>query len=466
MPVSSVSSAETILPESLQKQLQCYMFAQKPAAYAYVRSFGCQLNVSDGERIRGMLEQMGYTLTDAPQNADLILFNTCAVRGSAEDRLYGILGNIKQYKQKKPALTIVLCGCMASEAHTAEFVRTHYPYVDIVFGTASLSRFPRLLLAHFEGQKFACDTGEYDDLYEGLLPAREHPFRAAVPVMFGCNNFCTYCIVPYVRGRERSRKPEQILGEVRGLIQNGYKEIMLLGQNVNSYGKDLDESTSFSWLLRQIDQIPGEFVIRFLSSHPKDATPELLDTILNARKIGRHLHLPVQSGSDTVLHRMNRRYTIDAYLKIVDYLRSRDPDFSLTTDLIVGFPNETEEEFIKTLDIVRRVQYDNLYTFIYSKRQGTKAAEIKDNISDDEKRTRMERLLTLQREVATRHYQRFLGHTLRVLVEGKSKRDGWLIGKDKAYIIVEFPGDASLVGTFVDIRVTKTHNWAVEGERI
>ncbi|MCC8110932.1 MAG: tRNA (N6-isopentenyl adenosine(37)-C2)-methylthiotransferase MiaB [Ruminococcus sp.] len=455
---------QMVLPESLQTQLQSYLFAQGTTPCAYVHSFGCQLNVSDGERIRGVLQQIGYTLTNHYENADLILFNTCAVRGSAEDRLYGVLGNVKRYKRENPNLILVLCGCMASETHTAEFVRTHYPYVDILFGTASLSRFPKLLLEHFQGEKFAFDIGEYDDMYEGLSPSREHPFQASVPVMFGCNNFCTYCIVPYVRGRERSRKPDQIIREVRELIQHGYKEIMLLGQNVNSYGNDLDTSVTFAWLLQQIDEIPGDFVIRFLSSHPKDATPDLLDTILNEKKIGKHLHLPVQSGSDDVLRRMNRQYTTKKYLEIVDYLRSRNSDFSLTTDLIVGFPNETEIDFAGTLDLVRRVKYDNIYTFIYSKRRGTKAAEMEDKISSKEKHDRMEQLLLLQREVATEHYRRFLGRTLRVLVEGKSKRDGWLIGKDLAFIIVEFSGEESLIGTFVDVKVTKIHNWAVEGE--
>lgn len=455
----------------LQQRLQAYLFAGRSVVRAHVHSFGCQQNVSDGERIRGVLEQIGFTLTDQYEDADLIVLNTCAVRGSAEDRLYGILGNIKHYKTRNPDLIIVLCGCMASEEHTAEYVRTHYPYVDIVFGTSALDKLPALLLEHFEGKKFACDTSEYEadefrTMYESLHPSREGRFQARVPVMFGCNNFCTYCIVPYVRGRERSREPEQIIEEVRGLVQSGYKEIMLLGQNVNSYGRDLQRPVSFAWLLQQIDEIPGDFVIRFLSSHPKDATRELLDTILQGKKIGRHLHLPVQSGSDVILRAMNRRYTADQYLEIVDYLRSRDPDFSLTSDLIVGFPNESPEDFEKTLALVERVQYDNLYTFIYSKRRGTKAAEIEDHVSDAEKRVRMERLLQLQRNVATKHYQRFQGRTMRVLVERESKRSGYLIGKDPAFIIAEFPGSPSLIGKFVRVRVTKTHNWAVEAQRI
>lgn len=447
----------------LYQQIHNRLSTKQKTMYAHVHSFGCQLNVSDGERIRGMLTTMGYTLTDSVEDADLILFNTCAVRESAEDRVYGILGNVKQYKTNNPDLILVLCGCMASEEHTVDYVRQHYPFVDIVFGTASLSHFPQLLLDCLNGKKFACDTSEYDALYEGIVPSREHPFKAAVPIMFGCNNFCTYCIVPYVRGRERSREPEQILAEVRELVQNGYQEIMLLGQNVNSYGKDLSAPISFAKLLQKIEEIPGEFVIRFMSSHPKDATQELLDTILQSKKIGHHLHLPVQSGSDTILNAMNRRYTVAQYLKTVQYLRQNDPDFSLTTDLIVGFPNETEADFAGTLDLVRQVQYDNIFTFIYSKRRGTKAAEMEDCTPDAEKKERMERLLALQRDIATENYKRFLGKTLRVLVDGKSKRDGYLIGKDNAFIIVEFPGDASLIGQFVNVHITQTRNWAVEG---
>ena len=450
--------------EAMRTRLQPYLFAERDTVYACVHSFGCQLNVSDGERIRGMLTELGYTMTDSYEKADLILFNTCAVRESAEDRVYGMLGNIKKYKKTNPNLILVLCGCMASEEHTAEFVRSHYPYVDIVFGTASLSRFPGLLLEHFQGKKFACDTGEYDAMYEGIVPSREHPFKASVPIMFGCNNFCTYCIVPYVRGRERSRDPEQILREVRQLVADGYKEIMLLGQNVNSYGKDLEQPLTFAQLLQKINDIPGEFVIRFRSPRPKEATPELLDTILQCSKVGHHLHLPVQSGSNDVLRRMNRKYTVEKYMESVNYLRRRDPDFSLTTDLIVGFPDETEEDFQGTLDLVQRVQYDNIYTFIYSKRRGTKAAEMEDHTTDAEKRDRMERLLSLQREIASEHNKRFIGRTLRVLVDGESKRPGRLVGKDNAFIIVEFPGDPSLIGTFQNVRITEARNWAVLGE--
>lgn len=462
----TVQNIQNPLSKEIIQQLHTYLDDFHRPCYAYVHSFGCQLNVADGERIRGMLQQIGYHLTDSYENADLILFNTCAVRESAEDRVYGILGNVKRYKMKNPDLVLILCGCMASEAHTAAYVRQHYPFVDIVFGTAALSRLPHLLLTHFQEKQFLCDTNEYDTMYEGIVPAREHPFKASVPIMFGCNNFCTYCIVPYVRGRERSRQPSQILAEIRHLVENGYREIMLLGQNVNSYGKDLENPMSFAKLLRLIEEIPGDFVVRFMSSHPKDASKELLDVILNSNKIGHHLHLPVQSGSDEILSAMNRRYTIAQYLEIVDYLRQRDSDFSLTTDLIVGFPNESSTDFQATLELLQRVRYDNVYTFIYSKRKGTKAAEMTDVTPDAEKKARMEQLLSLQREIASENYRRFVGRTLRVLVDGTSKKEGYLIGKDSAFIIVEFPGDASLIGKFVQVKITKSKNWAVEGELV
>lgn len=436
-------------------------------AKAYVHSFGCQLNVSDGEKIKGILESMGFSFTDSYDDADLILFNTCAVRESAEERVYGILGNIKKYKRNNPNLIIALSGCMASEEKTVEKVKSHYPFVDIILGTASLTKLPNLLLEHFENRKFVWDTSSDGLPEEGLKQIRENNFKASVPIMFGCNNFCTYCIVPYVRGRERSRNSKEIIDEVKSLVDNGYKEIMLLGQNVNSYGNDLPDELSFSELLRALNDIPGEFVIRFMSSHPKDAMPELLDTILQCEKVGKHLHLPVQCGSNNILHEMNRRYTVEQYLQIVSYLRERDSDFSLSTDLIVGFPNESEEDFQGTLDLISKVKYDNIYTFIYSKRTGTKAAEMSDCTSDSEKRSRMERLLALQREIATENYKRYIGRTLRVLVDGESKNgDGWLFGKSNEYIIVEFKGDISLVGKFVDVKITDSRNWAVSGELV
>lgn len=431
---------------------------------AYIRSFGCQLNVSDGEKIKGLLKKMGYGFTEDEHEADLIILNTCAVRESAEDRVFGIVGSMKKLKELKPSLIIGIAGCMTAQSHIAEKIKKSYPQVDLVLGTSAISALPKLLLEALRGAKFSADITEYDDFSGAAEQVRESSFKASVPIMFGCNNFCTYCIVPYVRGRERSRRPEDIIGEVRELVSQGYKEIMLLGQNVNSYGNDLGGECSFPQLLRELNKIEGDFWIRFMSSHPKDASKELIDAIFDCEKVAKHLHLPVQSGSSAVLDRMNRRYTIEKYLCIVDEIRRRDDDFSLTTDIIVGFPNETDEEFCATLDVIKKVRYDNIYSFIYSKRSGTKAAEMPDSISDEEKGHRMRELLEVQREVSTEHYKRFIGRTMRVLVDGVSKKkDGWLTGKSSEFIIVEFEGDSSLIGQFADVEITDAMNWAVTG---
>ena len=431
---------------------------------AYVRSFGCQLNVSDGEKIQGLLKKMGYSFTEDEQEADLIILNTCAVRENAEDRVFGIVGSMKKLKELKPSLMIGIAGCMTAQSHAAEKIKKSYPQVDFVVGTSALSALPELILDTLRGAAFSADIKEYDDFSEAAEQVRSSSFKASVPIMFGCNNFCTYCIVPYVRGRERSRRPGDIIAEVRQLVSEGYKEIMLLGQNVNSYGKDLGGEMNFPRLLRELNGIDGDFWIRFMSSHPKDASGELIDAIFDCEKVAKHLHLPVQSGSTDVLARMNRRYTIDDYLKIVEYIRSRDPDFSLTTDLIVGFPDETDGDFRATLDVMKKVKYDNIYSFIYSKRSGTKAAEMPDSTSEEEKGRRMRELLEVQREISTEHYKRFIGRTMRVLVDDVSKKkEGWLTGKSSEFIIVEFEGDSSLIGQFVNVEITGAMNWAVTG---
>ena len=432
---------------------------------AYVRSFGCQLNVSDGEKIQGLLKKMGYTFTENEQEADLIILNTCAVRENAEDRVFGIVGSMKKLKELRPSLIIGIAGCMTAQSHIAEKIKKSYPQVDFVVGTSALSALPKLLLDTLKGEGFTADITEYDDFSEAVEQVRGSSFKASVPIMFGCNNFCTYCIVPYVRGRERSRRPEDIIDEVQQLVREGYKEIMLLGQNVNSYGRDLGGDISFTQLLRKLNEIEGDFWIRFMSSHPKDASKELIDAIFDCEKAAKHLHLPVQSGSTGVLARMNRRYTIEDYLSIVDYIRSRDPGFSLTTDIIVGFPDESDEDFRETLRLLKNVCYDNVYSFIYSRRSGTKAAEMPDSTYDEEKGKRMRELLEVQREVSSEHYKRFIGRTMRVLADDVSKKkEGWLTGKSSEFIIVEFEGDSSLIGQFVDVEITGAMNWAVTGK--
>ncbi|MDD7555477.1 tRNA (N6-isopentenyl adenosine(37)-C2)-methylthiotransferase MiaB [Ruminococcus sp.] len=438
--------------------------ASEAQPLAMVQSFGCQLNMTDGEKLKWLLLSMGYGLTEEPEQADLILLNTCAVREHAEDRVFGHLGQLKPYKQKKPGLIIGLCGCMTAEETVREKLKASYPYVNLVVGTGALERLPAMLLEILEGKKHSVDPTVQSAPSEELSQVRSCAFKASVPIMYGCNNFCTYCIVPYVRGRERSRDPKIIEKQVRELVAQGCKEIFLLGQNVNSYGKDLPEGIRFPELLRRLDAIEGDFWIRFMSSHPKDATPELIDVICGSRHIEKHLHLPVQSGNDTVLRAMNRCYTVEKYLETVRYARSRVPDFALTTDIIVGFPNETDEEFSDTLGLLEQVGYDNVYAFIYSPRSGTKAAQIQDHTPAQVKTERMQRLLSQQRETSTRLYRRFLGRTMRVLFEGISRKgEPWLTGKSSEGVIVEAKGDPSRIGTFADVHIEETKNWAVLG---
>ena len=429
----------------------------------FIETYGCQMNVADSEVIASVMQMAGYSVADTLEEADAVFMNTCSIRDNAEQKILNRLEFFHSLKKKKKNLIVGVLGCMAERVKD-DLITNHH--VDLVVGPDAYLSLPDLIAAVEAGEKAINVELSTTETYRDVIPSRicGNHISGFVSIMRGCNNFCTYCIVPYTRGRERSRDPEQILNEVKQLVADGYKEIMLLGQNVNSYGKDLEQPISFAELLRKINAMEGEFVIRFMSSHPKDATPELLDTILSCEKVGQHLHLPVQCGSDAILSAMNRRYTVEQYLNIVDYLRERRPDFSLTSDLIVGFPNESEADFQGTLDLIQRVQYDNLYTFIYSKRSGTKAANMPDATSDAEKRQRMERLLTLQREIATKNYRRFLGRTMRVLVEGDSKRgDGWLFGKSNEAIIVEFMGNRSLIGTFVSVQITESKNWAVSG---
>ncbi|WP_288704342.1 tRNA (N6-isopentenyl adenosine(37)-C2)-methylthiotransferase MiaB [uncultured Ruminococcus sp.] len=431
---------------------------------AMVQSFGCQLNMTDGEKLKWLLLSMGYGLTEEPEQADLILLNTCAVREHAEDRVFGHLGQLKPYKQKKPGLIIGLCGCMTAEEPVREKLKASYPYVNLVVGTGALERLPAMLLEILGGKKHSVDATVQSAPSEELSQVRSCSFKASVPIMYGCNNFCTYCIVPYVRGRERSRDPKVIEQQVRELVSQGCKEIFLLGQNVNSYGKDLPDGIRFPELLRRLDAIEGEYWIRFMSSHPKDATPELIDVICDSRHVEKHLHLPVQSGSDSILHAMNRCYTVKKYLETVRYARSRVPDFALTTDIIVGFPNETDEEFSATLGLLEQVGYDNVYSFIYSPRSGTKAAQIADHTPAQVKTARMQQLLAQQRETSTRLYRRFLGRTMQVLFEGVSRKgEPWLTGKSTEGVIVEAKGDPSRIGTFADVHIEETKNWAVLG---
>ncbi|MBR1749642.1 MAG: tRNA (N6-isopentenyl adenosine(37)-C2)-methylthiotransferase MiaB [Ruminococcus sp.] len=427
---------------------------------ALIHSYGCQQNVSDGEKLKGQLMLAGYEFTEDAEQAQLIILNTCAVRENAENTVYGAVGDLKHLKEKNPDLIIGICGCMAQLEQVAKKVKTSYRQVDLVFGTFAYNRLYDMLYSVISKKERVFDTTETPgELNEDYVQLRSSRIKAFVPIMYGCNNFCTYCIVPYVRGRERSRKPQAVIEEVRKLVGEGYKEITLLGQNVNSY------SYGFVDLLKEIDKIEGEYWIRFMSSHPKDASFELIDTIIEGEHIAKHLHLPVQAGSDRILKAMNRRYTTNDYLKIIDYAREKMPGFSFTTDLIVGFPGETEQEFQMTKDIIKRVGYDNIYSFVYSKRSGTPAANMPDDTDDKTKGLRLRELLLEQRENIEKLFSRFIGKEITVLCEDKGRQLS-LTGKNTENIIVEFDGDERLIGSFVRVKITKAANWALFGELI
>lgn len=394
---------------------------------AYTQTFGCQQNEADTERIAGMLHDMGYDKTEETADADVLIYNTCAVREHAESRALGNIGALSHLKKERPEITIGLCGCMVQQEHMPDRIRKSYPQVNLLFGTHALWRFPELLYRRLNGEKRVFDTSgdERGVIAEGLPVQREKGPRAWLSIMYGCNNFCTYCIVPYVRGRERSRCPEDIESELRELVALGYKDITLLGQNVNSYGKDLGRSVDFSDLLCRLNAVPGDFLLRFMTSHPKDASYKLFDTMASCDKVAKQLHLPFQSGSNEILQRMNRGYTAEKYRDLIAYARKKMPDITLSSDIIVGFPGESEADFQKTLDLVREIGFDMLFTFLYSKRSGTPAASFEDTAGKAEKQERFERLLKLQDECVMPRQQAYLGKRLRVLVDG--------IGKDAAY---------------------------------
>lgn len=432
---------------------------------AFVHTYGCQGNVSDGERMKGMLAEMGYTFTDTAEDADLVLYNTCAVREHAEDRVFGNVGALKNIKAARPGMVVALCGCMMQQPRVAEKIRKSYPFVDLVFGTHVIHRLPELLYRTLCGKGRVFELpDEAGGITEGLPVVRDSSFKAFLPVMYGCNNFCSYCIVPYVRGRERSRTLEAVLDEARSLVEAGYRDITLLGQNVNSYGKDLETPVSFAQLLREINAIPGDFCIRFMTSHPKDCTRELLDAMASCEKVAKHLHLPFQSGNDRVLKEMNRRYTREQYLELTRYARQVMPELSLTSDVIVGFPGETYEEFQDTLRLVEEVGFTSLFTFLFSPREGTPAAKMPDPVSREEKGKWFRELTDLQERIAEKRNQSLVGKRFRVLVEGPGKKEGLLAGRTQGNVVIEFPGEGSLIGSFVDVRVTQALAWILRGQ--
>ena len=432
---------------------------------ALVDTFGCQQNVADGEVLMGMLREMGYELTRDENQADVILLNTCAIREHAEKRVYGHLGRLSHTKAAKPDQIICLCGCMAQQKVVADKVKNSYHHVDLVLGPQAEWRLPELLHEVYTKNKrvFSIEN-EHGRIAEDLPIVREGGVRAWVSIMYGCNNFCSYCIVPYVRGREKSRKPGDILAEFRDLVEAGYKEITLLGQNVNSYGKGLEEQIDFSDLLNLLCTVPGDYHIRFMTSHPKDASHKLIDTIAAQPKLCKHLHLPVQCGSDRLLQQMNRHYTVEQYLELIDYARKTVPGITFSSDIIVGFPGETEEDFVKTLELVRKVGYMQLFTFIYSKRTGTKAAEMPDPTPRKEKTDRMTRLLATQDEIAMALVKAQVGQTVRVLVEGFGRNEGTLSGRLDNNLTVEFAADPALLGSYATVHLTGARATVLLGE--
>lgn len=432
---------------------------------AFILTLGCQQNEADSEKLAGMAEAMGYEMADKPDEASLILVNTCAIREHAEKRALSLVGQYKHLKAKNPELVIGMCGCMVVQEHRVEEIKHRYPYVDLLFGTSSLYRLPELLLKKLEMKKRILFRDPDDKTVAENIPVRRaSTYRAWVSVMYGCNNFCSYCIVPYVRGRERSREKDAIVREVRELVANGYRDITLLGQNVNSYGKDLRERCDFADLLSELDTIEGDYLLHFMTSHPKDATKKLIDVMAASKHVAHHFHLPMQSGSDRVLHAMNRHYDMEKYLGIVDYIREKMPDAVITSDIIVGFPEESEEEFEATLTALRRVKFDMLYSFIYSPRKGTPAAEM-EQIPPEIKSERFDRLLAVQNAISLEKNQPFEGKILRVLCDGISKNnDAVYQGRTEGGKIVFFDGSPELTGQFLTVLIERAESFALYGK--
>ena len=431
----------------------------------HVVTFGCQMNARDSEKLAGILERIGYVETDT-EDADFLIYNTCTVRENANLRVYGRLGQVKNIKKKRPGMLIALCGCMMQEPQVVEKIRRSYRHVDIIFGTHNIFKLAELIQERLATGKTVVDIWkDTDQIVENLPNERKYPFKSGINITFGCNNFCTYCIVPYVRGRERSRLPEDIISEIRAAVSDGVREVMLLGQNVNSYGKNLEKPVTFARLLQQVTEIPGLERVRFMTSHPKDLSDELIEVIASSEKICRHLHLPLQSGSDRILQKMNRHYTKAHYLSLVDRIRNACPEISLTTDIIVGFPGETEEDFLETMDVVEKVGFDSAFTFIYSKRSGTPAAQMPEQVPEDVIKDRFDRLLRLVQEKAAIGSGRFEGMTVPVLVEEINDHDTSMVtGRMSQNILVHFPGEKDLIGKIVNVHLLCSKGFYYIGE--
>ena len=448
--------------EDLKKMSEA---AGRPLTFC-VTTFGCQMNARDSEKLVGILEEIGYIEEPDEEKADFVIYNTCTVRENANQRVYGRLGQLGRIKKNNPHMMIALCGCMMQEPEVVEKLKKSYRFVDLIFGTHNIFKFAELLATRMESGDMVIDIWkDTDKIVEDLPSERKYSFKSGVNIMFGCNNFCSYCIVPYVRGRERSRNPRAIIREIERLVSDGVVEVMLLGQNVNSYGKTLEEPITFARLLKEIEKIEGLERIRFMTSHPKDLSDELIQVMAESKKICTHLHLPVQSGSTRILEKMNRRYTKEGYLELVRKIRAAVPDISLTTDIIVGFPGETEEDFQETLDVVRQVRYDSAFTFIYSRRTGTPAAVMKDQVPEDVVKDRFNRLLEEVQRISADMCARYEGTVQRVLVESVNEHDESLMtGRMSGNLLVHFPGDASLIGKFVDVSLDECRGFYYLGK--
>jgi len=434
----------------------------------HIETYGCQMNVHDSEKLAGMLEKMGYTFTDNIADANIILFNTCAVREHAEIRVLGRVSQLKELKKQKPDTIIGISGCMMQQKEIVQKIKNKYPYVDIVFGTHNIYKLPELIYMSLKSKSTVFDiVDDTNNVVENLPVKRSDKLKAWVNIIYGCNNFCTYCIVPYVRGREKSRRPEDIITEIEKLADEGTKEITLLGQNVNSYGNDLKQDINFAKLLHMVNDINGIERIRFMTSNPKDISDELIYAMRDLDKVCEHLHLPIQSGSNKILDKMNRKYTKEKYLEIIEKLRRNIPDITITTDIIVGFPGETDIDFNETIDIVKKVRFDAAYTFIYSKRSGTIASKLPEQIDEETKHKRLEELIELQNKISIEENEKLKGKILEVLVEGISKRDkNKLTGRTRTNKIVHFDGSPDLIGSLLNVKIKQTKAWTMQGEII
>jgi tRNA-2-methylthio-N6-dimethylallyladenosine synthase len=435
--------------------------------YAVTNTFGCQMNMKDSEKLLGILELVGYKESDS-QKSDFVIFNTCTVRDNANQRVYGRLGFLNGVKRANPHMMIALCGCMMQEPEVVEKIKKSYRFVDIIFGTHNIFKFAELLYTRMQSERMVIDIWkETNDIVEDLPSERKYSFKSGVNIMFGCNNFCSYCIVPYVRGRERSRNPRDIIREIEDLAKQGVVEIMLLGQNVNSYGKTLEQPMTFAELLQEIEKIDGIERIRFMTSHPKDLSDDLIEVMKNSKKICKHMHLPLQSGSTKILEKMNRRYTKEQYLELAQKIRTAIPDISISTDLIVGFPGETDEDIEETIDVVKKVQFDAAFTFVYSKRTGTPAAVMENQVTEEVNKVRFDKLLEVVHDVSRGKTHRFSGETVDVLVEEINEHDSSLVtGRMSNNTIVHFKGDSSLVGQIVKVKLVECFGFYYMGELV